>query len=87
MRLIMIGVCGNYRICTCFQRARGLKFGLKVKKKVMIRIPYNQIPHLTLDTIWKSDKNTRKQHTKESQEFSLLQKQAITRLQETDKTV
>ena len=31
---------------------------------------YNQITHLTQDTIWKSDKNTRKHHIRDSQEAS-----------------
>ena len=31
---------------------------------------YNQVPHLTRDTIWEGDKNTRKHHTNESQEVS-----------------
>ena len=35
----------------------------KVKKKAKIRNRYNQVPHLTRDTIWESDKNTRKHHT------------------------
>ena len=30
----------------------------------------NQVPHLTRDTIWESDTNTRKRHTMESQEVS-----------------
>ena len=33
---------------------------------------YNQVPHTTRDTIWESDKNTRKHNTKESQEASLF---------------
>ena len=33
---------------------------IKVRKKAKIRNQYNQIPHLTQDTIWESDKNTRK---------------------------
>ena len=33
---------------------------------------YNQVPHLTRDTNWESDKNTRKHHTQESQEVSLF---------------
>ena len=41
-----------------------------VKKKAKIRNRYNQVPHLTRDTIWESDKNTRKHHTQESQEVS-----------------
>ena len=34
----------------------------------MIRDQYNQVPHLTQDTTWESDKNDRKHHIKESQE-------------------
>ena len=33
-------------------------------------INYNQLPHLTQDTIWESDKNTRKHQIQESQEVS-----------------
>ena len=33
--------------------------GIKVKK-AKIRSRYNQVPHLTRDTIWENDKNTRK---------------------------
>ena len=40
------------------------------KKKAMIRKRYNQVPHLTRDTIWESDQNTRNHHTQESQEVS-----------------
>ena len=43
---------------------------LEVKKKAKIRNRYNQVQHLTRDTIWESDKNTRKHHTQESQEVS-----------------
>ena len=31
---------------------------------------YNQVPHLTQDTIWENDKNTRKHHIQESQVVS-----------------
>ena len=31
---------------------------------------YNQVPHLTKDTIWETDKNTSKHHIQESQEVS-----------------
>ena len=41
-----------------------------VKKKAKRRNLYNQVPHLTKDTIWESGKNTRKHHTQESQEVS-----------------
>ena len=42
----------------------------KESKKAKIRNRYNQVPHLTLDTTWESDKNTTKHHTQESQEVS-----------------
>ena len=41
-----------------------------VGKKAKIRNQYNQISHLTQDTIWESDKNTRKHLIQESQEVS-----------------
>ena len=41
-------------------------------KEANIRNWYNQVPHLTQDTIWESDKNTRKNHTQEGQEVSLF---------------
>ena len=43
---------------------------LKVKKKAKIRNRYNQVTHLTRDTIWKSDKNTRKHYTQNRHEAS-----------------
>ena len=43
--------------------------GSKEKDKV-IRNRYNQVPYLTKNTIWESDKNTRKHHAQESQEVS-----------------
>ena len=45
---------------------------LKVRKNAKIRNRYNQVPHLTQDTIWESDKNLRKRHLQESQEVSLF---------------
>ena len=42
----------------------------KVRKKAKIRNGYNQVPHLTRDTIWKTDKNTRKQHTLDGEDVS-----------------
>ena len=42
----------------------------KSKKKAKIRNRYNQVQHLTRDTLWESDKNTRKHHTQESKEAS-----------------
>ena len=44
--------------------------GCKVKRKAKIRKQYNQVPRLTQDTLWESDKNTRKHNTQESQEIS-----------------
>ena len=43
---------------------------VKIRKKAYFRNPYNQIPHLTQDTIWESDKHTRKHHKQENQEVS-----------------
>ena len=40
------------------------------KRKAKIRNQYNQIPHLTQDTIWESDNNTRKYHIQMGQEVS-----------------
>ena len=35
---------------------------IKVRKTAKIRNQYNQVPHLTQDTTWDSDKNTIKHH-------------------------
>ena len=43
---------------------------VNVKRKVKIRTRYNRVAHLAPDTIWESDKNTRKHNTQESQEAS-----------------
>ena len=45
-------------------------FIIKVRKQAKIRNRYNQVPHLTQDTIWESAKMTRKHNTQESQEVS-----------------
>ena len=42
----------------------------EVRKKAKIRNRYNQVPRLTKDIVWESNKNTRKHHTHESQEVS-----------------
>ena len=39
-------------------------------KKANIRNRYNQVPHLTKNTTWVCDINTRKQHIQENQEVS-----------------
>ena len=46
----------------------GIFYLLKVMKKAKIREQFNQVPCLTQDTTWKSDKNTRKNYIQESQE-------------------
>ena len=45
---------------------------IKVMKKAKIRNRYNQVPHLTRDSMWESDKNTRKHNTQESIDVSLI---------------
>ena len=52
----------------------------KVSKKAKVNNRYNQLPHLTQDTKWESDKNIRNHHIEESQEVSPNQ-QVDTRLQ------
>ena len=42
----------------------------QVSKKAKIRNRYNQVPHLTQDTTWESDKNTRKHHIQKCLEVS-----------------
>ena len=42
----------------------------EVSKKAKIRNRYSQVPNLTEDTTWKSDKNTREPHIQESKEVS-----------------
>ena len=43
---------------------------MKVESKAKIRNRYNKDPYLTWNTIWESDRNTRKHNTQESQEVS-----------------
>ena len=47
-----------------------IKSVIEVSKKVKIRNRYNQVPLLTQDTKWESDKNTTKYRIEESQDFS-----------------
>ena len=42
----------------------------KSKEEGNIQDLYNQIPHLTQNTTWVSDENTRKHHIQESQEIN-----------------
>ena len=43
---------------------------VKLRKKAKARNRHNQVPHLTQDTEWESDKNTRRHHIEVSQEVS-----------------
>ena len=43
---------------------------IKLSKKANIRTQYNELPYLTKETTWESDKNTRKHHIQESREVS-----------------
>ena len=45
---------------------------MEVRKKAKLRNRYNQVPQLTQDTVWESDK-TIKSHIQESQETSPFQ--------------
>ena len=42
----------------------------KVRKKSKIRNQYNQVPDLTQDTLWESDKSIRKRHIQKRLEVS-----------------
>ena len=42
----------------------------KVKKKAKVMNGYNQVPHMTQDTVWEGDINKRKHHIQGSQEVS-----------------
>ena len=53
-----------------YAKLESSRLALKVRKKAKIRNRYNQVTHLTQDTIWESDKHTRKHHIQESQEVS-----------------
>ena len=71
----------HYPVVECLSQDRGVAdFSLtggycilslsKVKKKAKARNRYNQVPHMTLDTVWEGDINTRKHHIQRSQEVS-----------------
>ena len=49
---------------------RSIPAVVRVRKNEKIRNRDNQVQHLTQDTEWERDKNTRKQHIQESQEVS-----------------
>ena len=46
-----------------------LVYASKVRKAAKIRNPYYQVPHLTQDTTWESDKNTIKHPKQEVRPF------------------
>ena len=58
---------------------------LKVRKKAKIRNRYNQVPHLTQDTTWESDKKTQENITHKRARRPALSQQVTTKLQRTDK--
>ena len=65
-----VRVCMRARACVCVcVCVCGQQNIIKVKKNAKIRNRYNQVPHLTLDIIWDSDKR-RKHHTQEMQRVS-----------------
>ena len=51
-----------------FSYRNGEQYVFKVKRNAKVRNRYNQVTHLTLDTMWQSDKHTIKHNTQESQE-------------------
>ena len=59
---------------------------INVRKKAKIRNRYNQVPHLTPDTLWESDK-TQENITCRRAKRSALSQQVTTGLQDTDKTI
>ena len=61
----------SLRMANCiFQGVTGYDFQIKVRRKAKIRNWYNQVPDLTQDTVWESDKNTTKRHKQERQDVS-----------------
>ena len=58
-------------VTTFFDGQGFARVSVKVRKTTKIRKRYNQVPHLTQDTIWESNKNTIN-ITNKSQEFSPL---------------
>ena len=54
---------------------------MKVRKKAKIRNQYNQVPHLTQNTLWESDKHTQENITYKKANRSVLSQQVTTRLQ------
>ena len=50
----------------------------KIRKATKIRNRYNQVPYLTQDTAWESDKNTIKHHKQEVTYFLCSTEQTAT---------
>ena len=48
---------------------RAVALSTRVSKNANIKNRYNQVPHLTQETTWERDKNTRKHHTQEVSPF------------------
>ena len=63
--LLVRGQVENFRISTPLD---------KVRKTARIWNQYNEVPHLTQDTIWESDENLRRQQTQQSQKDSSFTK-------------
>ena len=70
--------------CCC--GSKGVKSDFIVKNKAKISNRYNQVPHLTQDTAWKSD-NITTNVTNRRAKKSALSQQVATRLHNTDKTI
>ena len=63
--------CGDSKVLLCHVIIMSSwPMWLLNKMKAEIRNQYNQVSHLTLDTIWECDKNTKKYHTQENQDVS-----------------
>ena len=59
----------------------------QVWEKAKIRNRYNQVSHLTQDTVWESDKTHKKNITYRRAKKSALSQQVTTKLHDTDKTI
>ena len=67
---------GSYMLALV-KKSIGLAVSGKVSKKAKIRIQYNQVPHLTQEITWESDKKITHKRVKRS----ALSHQVTTRLQ------
>ena len=48
----------------CTSAEQSVSVNVRVRKLAKIRNSYNQVPHLTKDTTWESDKNNKTSQTK-----------------------